>query len=410
MARPFLIASPGKVILFGEHAVVYGKSAVAASIGLRAYLLFQPSQDHQVRICFPDILLDQSFAQDDIPLLPVYEQDPKDSEHHFSHLLEGLSDNARMAILAFLCLYSHVACEYQQAHPNAPPKPGFTLHIKSSIPVGAGLGSSASFSVCIATALLRHFDHSGPVNSSPDSLASTLAIINTWAFRMEQVIHGQPSGVDNTIAVYGGAKMYRKGQEVEDLEEFSSMRFLLTNTQVPKNTKKMVANVAQFRNKYPAVMDPLLEAINGIAHSFKELVSMKPSQFNTTLAELINMNQSLLSILGVSHQSLDTLCQVTSRQQLPSKLTGAGGGGCALTWVPPDASPDTIAQVKTDLKSLGYFTYDTDIGVSGVQVCDSYTDVQQATPIFLHSKSLYEPDTELLEQLKWSNVSPISSV
>ncbi|KAJ1969621.1 Mevalonate kinase [Dispira parvispora] len=402
--RPFLVSSPGKVILFGEHAVVYGKSAVAASIGLRAYLLFQPTQDHQVRIRFPDILLDQSFAQDDIPLLPVYEQHPSESEHHFSHLLAGFSDNARVAILAFLCLYSHIGFEYEQAHPNAPPKYGFTIHIKSFIPVGAGLGSSAAFSVCIATALLRHFDHSSLDNSSPGLPASTLSTINNWAFRMEQVTHGQPSGVDNTIAVYGGAKLYRKGQEVENLEGFSSMRFLLTNTRVPKNTKKMVANVAQFRNKYPAVVDPLLEAINGIAHSFKELVSGNPSQLNASLAELVTMNQSLLSVLGVSHQTLDTLCQVTSCQQLPSKLTGAGGGGCALTWVPPSTTPDTIAQVKRDLKTLGYITYDTDIGGPGVQACDISTDVQHATSIFLHSDSLCEPDTELLERLKWTSI------
>lgn len=88
----------------------------------------------------------------------------------------------------------------------------------------------------------------------------------------------------------------------------------------------------------------------------------------TILEELIDINQHHLNVIGVGHSSLDKLCQVTAAYGLHSKLTGAGGGGCGLTLLRPDANPSVVEASKRALKDLGYDCWETNIGGSGVSL------------------------------------------
>ncbi|KAJ3260124.1 hypothetical protein HK103_001200 [Boothiomyces macroporosus] len=117
---------------------------------------------------------------------------------------------------------------------------GCEISIRSEIPVGAGLGSSASFCVCIAASLLILKE-----DISLEFNELDLKKINDLAFEGERVLHGSPSGVDNTLATYGGAKIYQKNQPLEDLKGFKELDILLTDTKVEKNTKRQVEMFGQ---------------------------------------------------------------------------------------------------------------------------------------------------------------------
>jgi mevalonate kinase len=133
----------------------------------------------------------------------------------------------------------------------------YTCTVRSALPISAGLGSSAAFSVAVASSLLyTHGILPLPPSPSPAN-ASTIdpahsKTVNAWSFLSEKVIHGTPSGVDNTVATLGGAIAFtkavkgREGKlEVIKVEEGKEYRFLLTDTKVPRDTKTLVEGVAR---------------------------------------------------------------------------------------------------------------------------------------------------------------------
>jgi mevalonate kinase len=165
-------------------------------------------------------------------------------------------------------------------------RPALDFKARATLPVGAGLGSSASFSTCAASALLLLYGRITPPSPSENEndhvhisqqgrraiSASVAEEVNKWAFVAEKILHGNPSGVDNSVAVFGGALAYtragfgrKSGMEpIQGLESllslpraqlidyqfftrFKSLRFLLTNSKVPRDTKKLVADVAELK-------------------------------------------------------------------------------------------------------------------------------------------------------------------
>lgn len=172
------------------------------------------------------------------------------------------------AIMAFLYLFFTFAAKQKKEETF-----GFTIHTRSMLPVSAGLGSSASYSSTIAAALLILFDYipfDFAQTKCPEKKAEYLELVNRYAFKSEQVIHGNPSGVDNAVTTFGGAKTFRRGQGFEILEGFQSLRLLLTNTRVPRSTSALVAGVGAKKQRYPAIVNPILDAIDGISLRCKE--------------------------------------------------------------------------------------------------------------------------------------------
>ncbi|KAJ1982902.1 Mevalonate kinase [Dimargaris xerosporica] len=386
VGEPFIVSAPGKVILFGEHAVVYGKAAVAASLDLRTYLVLEPLGTGTIELWFPDVGLDLTLPTRDIPLVAADGQHPTAHEAQFGELLAQVpAGPPAAALLAFLCIYSQIAHQHRALVPHTSDL-GFRIVTRSALPVGAGLGSSASFSACLATALLKHFDFPRLTSLDPAGEATNkpLALINHWAFVAEQVTHGQPSGIDNAIAVYGGAKLYRKGQPMHDLDGFGAQRFLLVDTTVPKNTKRMVAGVADRRQKFPLVIDSVLDAIDGIASDFAQWTTAQTTPAGNSpsdrIAELIVFNHQLLRLLGVSHPSLEAICTTAAQHGLAAKLTGGGGGGCALAWIPATTPEETTSTVQQALADQGYTCYDTGLAGPGVQFCDDLTPLLTVAP------------------------------
>ncbi|XP_067395554.1 mevalonate kinase isoform X2 [Emydura macquarii macquarii] len=278
----------------------------------------------------------------------------------------GLPAAESLATLAFLYLYLSISANYGQI-------PSVDIVVWSELPTGAGLGSSAAYSVCLAAALLTACGAIGHSLEEGKSIArwpeEELDLINRWAFRGEQVIHGKPSGVDNSVGTWGGVLRFQAGK-ITSLKRVPTLRILLTNTKVSRSTKILVAGVKDKILKFPAIMNPVLASIDAISHeceSVLEAMAVNPSpEYYAVLEELFDINQHHLNVIGVGHSSLDSVCRVTASHGLHSKLTGAGGGGCAITLLRPDTDPLMVEATKQDLRACGFECWETNIGAPGI--------------------------------------------
>ena len=394
LMAPFMTSAPGKVIVFGEHAVVHGKSAIAASLSLRSYMLVTSLSKSKriVVLRFPDIELDHTWQIDDLPWADF--TGPGRKEHYYD-LVTSLDSDLLKAV------HSHVAgvspkapAEKRKIHQAAASSflylflslgsqtfPGCIYTLRSTLPIGAGLGSSASISVCISAALLLQLHAlAGPHPDQPvEESRLQVERINSWAFVGEMCIHGMPSGVDNTVSSGGKAVMfkradYSKPPTVEHLWNFPKMPLILTDTQQQRTTAVQVAKVADLKAAHPQIVDHVLEAIDKVSKTARD--SLASSDFRDSdqatirsVGELFNVNHGLLAALGVSHPKLERIRElVDSFGAGWTKLTGAGGGGCAITLLDPSVSSETVRKLEAKIDSEGFQRYDTFLGGEGVGV------------------------------------------
>jgi len=297
---------------------------------------------------------------------------------------------AHGACLAFLYLYMILN---RNEH-----YPAFNFMVRSTLPVGAGLGSSASYSVCAATASLlvhRRLElPSPPVPSSSNHVhvshqgrraipPATADEINRWAFVAEKILHGNPSGVDNSVAVFGGALAYTrpgfgKKSGMEGIQGFKSLKFLLTNSKVPRDTKKLVAGVGQKKANEPELVNGILEAIQSISDEARRTLAdpeLPRDALLSALSGLMKENHEHLVTLGVSHPSLETIREKTaSPHGLTTKLTGAGGGGCAVTLIPDDFKDEHLQDLISTLIRENFQPYLTSVGGSGLGILSPYPE------------------------------------
>jgi mevalonate kinase len=222
--------------------------------------------------------------------------------------------------------------------------------LRSTIPIGAGLGSSGSIAVCLSAALLLQIRAlSGPHQDQPPE-ESKLQIerINRWAFVGECCIHGNPSGVDNTVSSGGKAVLfqrrdYSKPPTVIPLRHFPELPLLLVNTRQSRSTAVEVAKVAALKKTHPEIAELVLNAIDRVTASAHALISSEdfdPDDPDSLvhLGELITINHGLLVALGVSHPKLERIRALIDHAGIGwTKLTGAGGGGCAITIIKPSS-------------------------------------------------------------------------
>ncbi|KAG0603496.1 hypothetical protein M758_10G098000 [Ceratodon purpureus] len=301
------------------------------------------------------------------------------------HAVKG----ADAAVTAFLFLYTSIL--------GLQP---VTVRVTSELPVGAGLGSSAAYCVALSAGLLAYCgeidlpqENGADRKTWIDVNEKKIDLVNRWAFEGERIIHGRPSGIDNTVSSFGYVVKFKQGQ-ITRLHTQLPLRMLLTNTQVGRNTKALVAGVGERALRHPAAMGAIFKAIDEIAEEVvtilltpsensggvkkkgEEIVSTEEcgphpvfkTEQEVRLQELVEMNQGLLQGIGVSHLSIESICQITASYRLQSKLTGAGGGGCVLTLLPHKLSSTSVELVKVDLEAKGFSCFEAVIGGNGVQV------------------------------------------
>ncbi|KAK1280832.1 Mevalonate kinase [Acorus gramineus] len=375
--------APGKIILAGEHAVVHGSTAVAASIDLYSHvsLRFLGGDEGSIKLSLKDMNLEFSW---DLRRLEgtlsktdgqfPHPSSPRAYSSEFIQAVASLVDEQSIpeakiglsaGVSAFLWLYIQIL--------------GFkpsVVTITSELPLGSGLGSSASFCVSLVAAFLVA-SGSMTLNSRSSGWAALgegeLELVNKWAFEGEKIIHGKPSGIDNTVSTFGNMIMFRSG-ELTRIKSSMPIRMLITNTKVGRNTKALVAGVFKRSCRHPDAMASVFSAVDSIS---KELSSIIQSPVHDDISitekegqieELMEMNQGLLQCMGVSHSSIETVLRTTLRYKLASKLTGAGGGGCVLTLLPALLSNTVVDKVVAELESCGFQCIIAGIGGQGVEI------------------------------------------
>lgn len=394
MAPAFMVSAPGKVIVFGEHAVVHGKAAMAASISLRSYLLVTTLSKSQrtITLVFPDVGLDHTWNIDDLPwhVFTKLAQKPR-----YYDMVTSLDPDLVQAMQPHIDQVStHLTGEKRKIHQRAassflylflclssPTAPACIYTLRSTLPIGAGLGSSASICVCISAALLKQIHVlSGPHHDQPeDEVELQLERINRWAFVGELCIHGNPSGVDNTVATRGRAVLfkredYSKPPDSKPLKNFPELPLLLINTKQPRSTAAEVAKVTALKKKYPSVTEATLDSIDEVtmsAHSLITSDNFDPSlEANLEhLGDLFRINHGLLVSLGVSHPKLEYIREMVDYADIGwTKLTGAGGGGCAITLLKRHIDEQVLRELKQKFEAAGFEEHKVTLGGSGVGI------------------------------------------
>lgn len=314
-------SAPGKIHFLGEHAVVYGKPAVLAAVNLRCYVELTPRTDTQIKILSQNFNKTKKYSSDNISL-----------------------------IVKDVFLY------YKEE-----PKTGFNLSLKSEIPIGAGLGSSAAMAVATAAAvsafLKKPFDKT---------------VINEIAFHAEQRAHGNPSGGDNSAVCFGGLVWFRK--ETTDFKIIQPLPFILPET-VAKNfliidtgkpeeaTGEMVAHVKTFYEKNPETVERFL---NSQEYLTRKLVSAMKDQKKTEMIQIIKEGEKNLESIDVVSVFAQSIIRDIEKIGGAGKICGGGG---------IKKSVGVILAYHTDVKKLKIIMekcclpyFQTELGMEGVKV------------------------------------------
>eukprot|EP01126_Amoeba_proteus_P024536 TRINITY_DN2469_c0_g5_i7.p1 TRINITY_DN2469_c0_g5~~TRINITY_DN2469_c0_g5_i7.p1 ORF type:complete len:364 (+),score=75.34 TRINITY_DN2469_c0_g5_i7:69-1160(+) len=353
-----------------QPAPVYVSApAIATSIPLRCFVEVTEPQEEVVVIK----LLNKGMALT-IPKEKLHypetqlppKEDPQFSHElvHFTTLLitkyhPTVGISIAQALKAFIFLYLSLARESL--------KP-VVVKVNSEIPFGAGLGSSAAFNTSLSLAMLIFFQVPG-ITSEGKITEFGLKLTQKYSYLCEKFMHGNPSGIDNTISTYGGTITFREGK-LEHVQVKLPFKVLITDTKVERNTRFLVESVGRLKCNFPSISEFLFDAIDAIALEAKDLLTTVEDRalLESKFKELISLNQHLLNAIGVGHKSIDQVCRVALDHHLPSKLSGAGGGGCAFTFINQDTSPETIDKVVSELRGNGFQCYQVDIGCDGVNL------------------------------------------
>ncbi|GFO97362.1 mevalonate kinase [groundwater metagenome] len=271
-------SAPGKIYLFGEHAVVYGESAIACAVELRTRVTATSSDTITISSDLGTTGLD-------------YEIHP-----YVSSAIEKLGTR------------------------------NVSVKISSNIPVGSGLGSSAAVTIATLAAINLEFG----IGRSNEELAR-------MGHEIEQKVQGDASPTDTFVSTFGGVVEIPSRRRLDMLE----CGVVIGNTNkgaTPNKTAKLVKHVAVLREEYPEVIDPIIRTIGSFSKKGEILVKKKDY---ISLGKLMNVNHGLLDALGVGTAELSALVYAArSAGAYGAKITGAGGGGCmvALTDSPGEVA------------------------------------------------------------------------
>lgn len=348
-------SAPGKVILFGEHFVVYGSSAILCAIDRRVHV--GAAKSDGIRITSEMGTLEcESFSRDAADVDPV---------------------------LRPLYHIAKVACRM------AGRSGGITLDVKSEIPPGAGLGSSSACCVAGAVAALRVLgQHPG----------HNMGTVMRVAIEAERTAFPNASGADTAASALGGMITYdiRSGWATIGRQKGGpGFGLVVSDSGTKHNTESVVGMVSGFRDSHPEEFEELSRMESGLVSDVTELLvsgalpdgtagssaspspspSPEPPQTaghsggggggGETTASMLgrwaSLNQSYLGRIGVSNARLDKMIDEMNGVTHGSKITGAGGGGCAIAFTDPDG----MAGAAADLTSMGHDCFAASIDYSG---------------------------------------------
>ena len=278
-------SAPGKVILFGEHFVVYGVKAILCAINKRVTVTAEKIKETKISIKsnIGDLILEpnKSISEIDSPLKPFY----------------------------------YLANKMIQIQNQTP---GVKITVESDIPLGVGLGSSSACCVAGAAAISRLF-----TKTSKEEILQL-------AIEAEKTIFQNTSGADCTVCTYGGIMKYDKKNGFTKIESNANFHLVIANSNIEHSTESIVTRVRQFKDKNEIKFSKLCEDESRLV---EEVLGLLRENNIKELGQKSIQNQEYLETLGISNDKLRDMIQVGQKSSFGAKITGAGGGGCifALT-------------------------------------------------------------------------------
>jgi mevalonate kinase len=290
--------APGKIILLGEHAVVYGQPALAVPVTqLQAEVRIEGTSNPGVLINAPDIQLQT--------------------------MLELLAHTNPIA----------ATIRHTLSLLDLPPLSSVVIQIKSTIPVASGLGSGAAVSAALIRALARYVDK----DLSDEQ-------VNALVYETEKLHHGTPSGIDNTVITYAKPVYFVKSQPITTLRVTKPFTIVIGDTGIAASTLQSVQDVRQSWQKNPAQYESLFSAIGNLVKNARQALEEGSPDM---LGPLMNENHALLQELGVSSPELDQLVEAAHLVgALGAKLSGGGRGGNMIALVKSDEAYEIAASMR----------------------------------------------------------------
>ncbi|MBM4429050.1 MAG: mevalonate kinase [Chloroflexi bacterium] len=318
----------GKVILFGEHAVVYGRPAIAAPVTqVHACATVEDAPEGQgLLIRAVDLKRHHVLGTEigtDHPAYPL--------EATVRHTLQWLDIEAT---------------------------PDLTLTVSSTVPMARGLGSGAALATAMVRALVQHFRRS-----------ITPGEVSALVYQTEVIHHGTPSGIDNTVIAFEQPVYFVRGQPIQVLQVGQPFWLAIGDTGVASPTKAAVGDVRRAWQQDPARYEALFDQIGAIARHAREAIAAGEI---STLGRLMDENQELLQAIGVSSPELDALVSAAREAgALGAKLCGGGRGGNMIALIALEKAPF----VATALRAAGA----VNVIVTKVQQTQSFGSRPQAS-------------------------------
>jgi mevalonate kinase len=288
-------SAPGKIILFGEHAVVYSRPALAVPVNqVQVEVDISDSAQPGIWIHAPIIGL-----QAELTTLP--------SNHPIASVI--------LRAMQHLGIF---------------PRPDISINIESTIPVASGLGSGAAVSVALVRALSSFFSH--PLKNQQ---------INDLVYETEKLYHGTPSGIDNTVITYNMPVFYLKDKPIETFKVGKPFTIVIGDTGIPAPTKESVGDVRRLWLRDPNRFESIFNEVAQISTMARHFIESGRPEL---LGELMDQNHEFLQDLTVSSPELDALV-LAARQAgaQGAKLSGGGRGGNMIALV-DSASAESVAQ------------------------------------------------------------------
>lgn len=294
-------SAPGKIYLFGEHAVVYGEPAIGCAIELRTHV--------RVELC-DSIIIQSEIGRTGIDF---------DKHPYISAVIEKMREMV--------------------------PINGVHLKVDSEIPVGSGLSSSAAVTIASIGALNEMF-----------GCGLSLEEIAKMGHEIEIQVQGAASPTDTYVSTFGGIVTVpdRKKLKTPDCG------IVIGDTGIFASTKELVTNVRKLRESYPHLIEPLMSVIGGISKTAEPFFLAGDY---SSIGKLMNVNQGLLDALGVNTFELSKLIYSSrGAGAFGAKSTGGGGGGCMVALTAPDKCTQ-VAEAIIDAGGKAIITKPTEQGL-----------------------------------------------
>ena len=294
-------SAPGKVILFGEHFVVYGVKAILCSINKRISATSQFLDERKVKI--RSVLGEAELSIDSL-------------------------HNSNWSAARFMKPFFYIVKKALEEHRK---NKGIEIVIESQIPAGIGLGSSSAACVAVTASVNGLFERL----SKPELVKR--------AIEAERFIFREMSGADTSVSTFGGLMLYDPNSGFQKISSKNDLDLVIANSSQVHNTQEIVTRVRAFKEKNHDFFNQMCKKEDEIVK--EALFAIRKNDLNM-FGLLMSKNQDLLQKIKVSTKKINLLVREAKKTSYGAKITGAGGGGCIVSLVDNSNSAATINNLK----------------------------------------------------------------